>query len=380
MTMASDEPAGVPAATSPDRIRTLMLVNHPATRSPIPKITPLVTGALRAAGHEVTEHCWGRHFDGEGWGRKVFGRWLDIEKIRRRLIELRPDILYVNTATGSYALARDILLLKRTRGLYRKSVLLYHGSEARNLEENRRKALIRAAGLRVSMADAVFLLSREDERAYRRRFPQGRFYVVSNPYRSRAAEPLGDPPAWVRELAHPVLLFVGRLMREKGVMELLDAIGRLCAHHRFTALFVGDGPLRSTVEAAAASGGGPIRVMGYLEGAELDWSYRASDLFVLPSYAEGFPTVITEAMDAGLPVVTSGITGALDHLTAGVNGFFVQPGDAESLTRTLDALLTTGWNEDVVRAANAAKIRSLSPDNVAAEYVRHFREILASGP
>src|SRR5205823_173848 len=104
---------------------------------------------------------------------------------------------------------------------------------------------------------------------------------------------------------------------------------------------------------------------GYLAGAELEAAYREATLFVFPSWVEGFPTVLAEAMDAGLPIVTTRIRGAADHLVAGENALFVEPRDVSAL---VDAILTLLDDRDLaarMSAANRRRIGIFEPRVVA---------------
>jgi glycosyltransferase involved in cell wall biosynthesis len=66
--------------------------------------------------------------------------------------------------------------------------------------------------------------------------------------------------------------------------------------------------------------------------------YRAADIFCLPSIYEGFPVAILEAMAAGLPVVSTSVSGIPEAVEAGVTGLLVEPEDAAGLTRALERL------------------------------------------
>jgi len=137
------------------------------------------------------------------------------------------------------------------------------------------------------------------------------------------------------------LVFVGRLAAVKGVPVLLDALHRLKQKKaNFTAVLVGDGDERQALEARIRDLGinDLIEITGYQsQGAVADYLSK-SDIFVLPSFAEGVPVVLMEAMATGLPVVTTRIAGIPELVEDGVNGFIVPPGDAETLAGKLAEL------------------------------------------
>ncbi|WP_143077876.1 glycosyltransferase family 4 protein [Desulfomicrobium norvegicum] len=137
------------------------------------------------------------------------------------------------------------------------------------------------------------------------------------------------------------LLFVGRVVREKGVYELVSAVKELIEGHvKVRLTIVGDGPdLSGLIKFAGEFNSESIRFLGYLSGQSLEMAYRDADLLVFPTYhPEGFPYVVIEAMRAGVPIISTS-SGALDNLVVGgVTGFKVPERDVEALVSTIKAL------------------------------------------
>jgi glycosyltransferase involved in cell wall biosynthesis len=137
------------------------------------------------------------------------------------------------------------------------------------------------------------------------------------------------------------LLFVGRIVAEKGIHELFSAFETLLAKNEKIQLSIaGDGPdLPELIKHSKSYQPGLVRFLGFVKGQELETAYRDADLLVLPSYQEGFPYVAIEAMRAGLPIISTN-TGALDELvTDGLTGFKVPPKDADALAETISRLI-----------------------------------------
>ena len=133
------------------------------------------------------------------------------------------------------------------------------------------------------------------------------------------------------------LLFVGRLAAVKGLPVLLDALTGL----KETQLTViGDGPDRTALEAQARGLGLADRVdfVGYKSQSEVAEALQSHDVFVLPSFAEGVPVVLMEAMAAARPVLTTRIAGVPELVEDGVSGRLVAPGNAEELAAVLQDL------------------------------------------
>ncbi|KQU05245.1 glycosyl transferase family 1 [Methylobacterium sp. Leaf469] len=145
--------------------------------------------------------------------------------------------------------------------------------------------------------------------------------------------------------AGPVRLFYhGRVDRRKGVLDFIDALGLVRASGvPFEAIISGIGPDVESSKARAAElnfSESEIRFTGYADYDTVPDLYRAADVFVSPTYAEGFSNTILEAMAAGLAVVSTHSVGVSDCLRDGENGLMVQPGDvpalAEALTRVIE--------------------------------------------
>lgn len=134
------------------------------------------------------------------------------------------------------------------------------------------------------------------------------------------------------------LVFVGRLADGKGMFDLLDAVERLASSGRDVRLdVVGDGPLTDAVARDVASRDLPVSLLGYRDDVPV--VLARADVLVLPSYREGTPRVITEAMAAGLPVVSTAIAGIPEQVLDGETGYLVEPGDVDALTGRLRELV-----------------------------------------
>lgn len=363
-------------------MRILMLAPHPQIRSPLQTHTPHLVAALRALGCTVTVAGWGRHVEQETLRGKVVGRVDDIRNVRRILRREPFDMLVVKTAHDWSTLSRDIALLLLTRGMCPYRVLQFHGGRSDWLVRPGHWLFKRASALLARLVDAALVLSSEEERQWNAFHPSGRFAVVKNPF--VPAEPPGSVDR--RRLGVPdgvpILLFVGRVLDAKGVLELIDALPVVLAATPCHLIMAGSGPLVEEVRRRAITTGVLDRLMlpGYLEGKALEAVYRCADVFVLPTYHdEGFPTVIAEALHAGLPVVTTHIRGMADHLTDGVNALFVPARDPAALAHALIRLLGDATLRARMARANREKVREFAPDLVGREYLQVLRNVMGEG-
>lgn len=169
--------------------------------------------------------------------------------------------------------------------------------------------------------------------------------------------------------------FVGRLVAEKGIDELVAAAEILGS--RATVLVAGpddlsksDAVTAEVVERGRAAG---IRFVGMRE--DIDAFYGALDVFVLPSYREGFPRAAMEAAASGLPLVVSNIRGCRQVVTDGLNGRLVPVGDAQALALALRELVESeDLRIEMGRASAERAEREFDEDAVVDIVMRTYSE------
>jgi glycosyltransferase involved in cell wall biosynthesis len=155
------------------------------------------------------------------------------------------------------------------------------------------------------------------------------------------------------------LLFVGRLAAVKGVPVLFEAL-TIARKTRpdLQLVLIGDGPERAALQAEAASLGEAVQFVGYKSQTEVAQVLTQTDLLVLPSFAEGVPVVLMEAMAAGLPVIATRIAGIPELVTDGVSGCLVAPGDAVALAQAILAVTAEPGRMAAMGAEGRAKVVS----------------------
>ena len=168
----------------------------------------------------------------------------------------------------------------------------------------------------------------------------------------------GLEPAFFSEIADatPVptrLVCIGRLCEQKGQLLLIEAARRLAGQGiAFNLVLVGDGEMRGELEAliAAYELQTKVRITGWISSDNVRQELLAARALVLPSFAEGLPVVIMEAMALRRPVISTYIAGIPELVTSGEHGWLVPAGDAESLAFAMRACLEApsatwrGWD------------------------------------
>jgi glycosyltransferase involved in cell wall biosynthesis len=290
----------------------------------------------------------------------------------RALWHDRPDFLFVQ----SYSSGRFDMLLLMARALGVPLIAYHAGGRPEGYLGGviRRWTIPRADRLIVSGRNEFEML------ASRFRVSPERLTVILTPIDTVAFRPLDRAEACRAAGLDPArryLLFVGRLQDSvKRVGALIQAFAAAAVGHPDADLvIVGEGAdgerLRRQAEEAAP---GRVRFMGWVSGAEaLVPLYNAAECLVLPSWREGFPTVVGEAMACGAPVLASRVGGVGELVIKGETGWLIPPGDDQALTAGLSFVLAHAEVAASMRprARSVAEAR-VSPVAVAAALRRCF--------
>lgn len=171
------------------------------------------------------------------------------------------------------------------------------------------------------------------------------------------------------------ITMVGRLVEGKGLGVLLDAVAEL-DRTDVTVSVVGDGPERGTFEADIRNRGlaDIVHTLGYRD--DIDRILAASDVFVLPSFREGTPRVITEAMASGLPIVATDIAGIPEQVTDGENGYLVSTGDPKALADRLNRLLDDAGRRAAFGEQSRARVEQFSTNAMITDLDAVYQGIL----
>ncbi len=151
---------------------------------------------------------------------------------------------------------------------------------------------------------------------------------------------LRAPPSAVP--AEPRLVCVGRLSQQKGHLLMVEAAARLAAEGLpFEIVVAGDGPLRGRLEDLVQRLGleRRVRIAGWMSAEEVRQAILGSRALLLPSFAEGLPVVVMEALALGRPVITSAVAGIPELVESGVTGWLIPAGSLESLVSAMRAAL-----------------------------------------
>jgi len=205
----------------------------------------------------------------------------------------------------------------------------------------------------LKLADRVVVLSQSWGDAITARDGSLQTFVMPNPVSAK-------PRRSVAPTGSPVVLFAGKLEMRKGYQDLLQAAPLVLAKFPKTQFwFAGHGELEAAAELAEKLGiSQSIKLLGWLTEDEMSKAYDAATVFCLPSYNEGVPMVVLEAMGRGLPVVCTRVGGLPDFVQDQENGLFVTQGDSASIASAIAQLLADPLHAGRIGGAAARTIRS----------------------
>jgi glycosyltransferase involved in cell wall biosynthesis len=186
-----------------------------------------------------------------------------------------------------------------------------------------------------------------------------------------------------RKTGDPVRLFYhGRVDRRKGALDFLDALALLRRQGiAFAATISGIGPDLEACRAQDAALGLGTRFSGYADYAAAPALYREQDVFVSPTYAEGFSNTVLEAMASGLACVSCTAVGVVDCLRHGENGLLGAPGDVPALAANLRLVIEDAALRERLAAAALAECRgTYSWEVVGRQIMAVYEQVRDSQP
>jgi glycosyltransferase involved in cell wall biosynthesis len=162
------------------------------------------------------------------------------------------------------------------------------------------------------------------------------------------------------------ILFVGRLVPEKGVFDLLEAYAMLESGLRSEVglVFAGDGDSREELaQQAKRISPGTVCFPGFAQREDLAGLYALAEFLVLPTHSDPWGLVVNEAMACGLPIIVSSVAGcSADLVDDGWNGYVVPPRDSDKISAAINCVLRRPEVRRLMSAHSLERIRSYSPE------------------
>ena len=318
-----------PSRCAPRRLRVIMLGPALSVKGGVSSVEALLIDALRDR-YDITHVA--TLADG-GALRKLAAAFSGLARFIALALFRRPDVVHVHFASrasfwrkSAFILIAKALRIKVVGHAHGAQFNLFYDVESGTI----RRFLIRTMFRRFDRLVAISQWWRD----YYTAMGACPTELIPNPVRQQ--EVCARPDHGER-----MVLMMGRLGERKGAYDLLEAIPLIlarCPEARF--VLAGDGDVERCRELVAQHPWADrVNIPGWTSGDERLRLYRTADLFVLPSYNEGLPMGILEAMSFALPVVSTPVGGIPELVQNGRNGALVAPGDVAGLAQAICALL-----------------------------------------
>ncbi len=299
--------------------------------------------------------------------------------------EFRPDIIYFNSRVETLAGIRDFITILMVKMLCPRKLIFIiksHGSDLDVLSDP--KGVMKNMILPFLKRNiSAWLFLSEEEKAEVQNidfFDEKRIFVTKNIVRK---EQFIVDPEFKEQLnikvESRILLFVGRLIKEKGIYEVMEAFERMRKEQELTLVIVGDGneyePLQQLVKTKDLKS---VVFTGFIPEQEVVNYYANADILVFPTYfPEGFPMALFNAVAAGLSIITTPIRAAKDYLTEPQHCIWVEARNSESVFKALSKLLQDNELMMSMSANNEIKADEFGIDKVSEELAQIIQTIIS---
>jgi glycosyltransferase involved in cell wall biosynthesis len=315
----------------------------------------------------------------------LFRLFLDYIRFVKELRAEDYDIVHVNPSLNFKAIARDCFIIFVAKKVFGKKVVIYiHGWE-KSFEQKLERRALALFRLAYNTADAFVVLSagfRNKLREWHFRQP---VYLETTVVDDDLLKGFDIREAFIMRQDGPrKLLFLSRIVKEKGIYETIDAFKLIRTKHPDVELIVaGDGEELSKVKQYVKEHDiAKVNFTGYVRGDFKKKLFEIASIFVFPTFfGEGMPVCVVEAMAFGLPVISRSEGGVADFFENGKHGFVSESKDPSVFANLTDSLLSNPdiWEKISFYNHEYAAGRFLA-SKVAARLTNIYTEVLQGRP
>ncbi len=338
---------------------------------------------LRKIGVEVTEEVYAYAETQLGFTNRVARVLRTARRFRELVRSSTFDIVHINTSFDTRALLRDVVIVSGFRSANSKIFLKFHGSDARLLETRSPAWSILRRRL-LTHVDGIGVLSSEERVNFLRAgIPERKVFQVKNVVDRNTHERSADFfRRWDLPADRPLLLFIGRFIPAKGLLDVIRACAQLRDRgQKFVLLCLGDGPARSDAEAEVERHGlyKCVKFLGYIPEEQTVDFFTSSTMLLFPTYHyEGFPMVIFNAAAGGLPIITTRMRAAADYLKEPDNCLWVEPKRPDMLAERILQVLESPELRARMSSNNRQLTGQFSAECVTQEYIEIYKQLASA--
>ncbi|MCF6235456.1 MAG: glycosyltransferase family 4 protein [Gammaproteobacteria bacterium] len=243
------------------------------------------------------------------------------------------DIVHIHLS--SYiSFYRKLIFFTTAKFKQSKVIIHLHGSEFKVFYNSGNKLQKKLISWMFDNCDAIIVLSEEWKRFINKITTNKKIVIIYNGASTNKFRGKIDNGEYI------VISFMGRLGKRKGIYDLLEAFKQLTTEYPNAKLLLGgDGEIEKVDDFIKKNNlENSVQLLGWISGERKIEVFRKTDIHVLPSYNEGLPGSILEAMAAGAPIISTPIGGIPEAVIEGKNGYLINPGDILGLKGALEKL------------------------------------------
>ena len=263
------------------------------------------------------------------------------------------DIIHIHMSyKGSFH--RKYMVAKLCKKNGKKVIIHLHGSEFKDFYNNGKEKLKKKIREFFTEADCSIVLGEAWKQFIKSIAPNSNIVVINNAIKI--------PNISVKkENDIPVFLFLGALIKRKGVIDFLTAANQLIKSgvSDFKIFIAGTGEEEEKLAEYTIKNGltDIVQFLGWINNEQKTELLKQSDILVLPSYNEGLPIAILEALSYGLPVISTNVGSISEAVIDGTNGFLYTPGDVDKLAMNMKQIVEAPnlWNKFSSESRNIAE-------------------------
>lgn len=334
--------------------------------------------SFQKAGAEVETSDYGNSGEVKGIIGSFFLILKNALKLNRKALKQKSEILFLNSAFDNKTLVRDsiTIFIVKTFNKHIKVVLKLHGTiESVVLSKNILKKYV------FNKVNLFLVLSVEEVDTFLKAgINPGKVKVTANAIDTYLYKPeanftnkLGINEGTI------ILLFVGRFIEQKGILDIINACKLLresCLEFKLFCL--GDGILINKVKSLIDKFNLQdfIKLLGHIPESETRYYYSNCDILILPSHREGFPMAVFQAVAAGKAIITTKVNACADHLTEYENCLWVRKNNPEDIC---DKVVLLSKNKDLrikIQNNNLSLANNFTSENIVGTLIKYLQKLL----
>jgi len=287
-----------------------------------------------------------------------------IHNCLKEIIKFRPHIIQIETANTIISFFKNSILVLLKFISNAKIILSIHGSDLKFLNFYNSLPFFSKMYIRFVFlnCDVIRLLSKKWIQSYIINFRLNDKMVFSIPNGIKV-DFINKNQSKLDFGNSSIILYLGGIGYEKGTFDLLNVAEILKAkRYDFKILLIGpemESGIMDTIKEIVRNKSlkDNVKIYKYVEYDRVPTFYNSADIFILPSYTEGFPMCILEAMASGLPIVSTNVGAIPEVIKEGKNGFLAEPGDIKEIIDKIEILLNDKNLREEIGHNNIEKVR-----------------------